>query len=40
MASKNLIIGAFTDYNYNQLKPWCESIPQWKEHIKNEYGQE
>jgi hypothetical protein len=26
MASKNLIIGAFTDYNYNQLKPWCESI--------------
>jgi hypothetical protein len=23
---KNLIIGAFTNYNYNQLKPWVESI--------------
>jgi len=23
---KNLIIGAFTGYNYNQLKPWAESI--------------
>ena len=26
MASKSLIIGAFTNYNYNQLKPWVESI--------------
>ena len=26
MASKNLIIGGFTNYNYNQLKPWVESI--------------
>lgn len=26
MAQKDLIIGAFTNYNYNQLKPWCESI--------------
>jgi hypothetical protein len=24
--AKNLIIGAFTNYNYNQLKPWVESI--------------
>ena len=24
--AKNLIIGAFTGYNYNQLKPWVESI--------------
>jgi hypothetical protein len=23
---KNLIIGGFTGYNYNQLKPWVESI--------------
>lgn len=23
---KNLIIGAFSGYNYNQLKPWSESI--------------
>jgi hypothetical protein len=23
---KDLIIGAFTNYNYNQLKPWVESI--------------
>lgn len=23
---KNLIIGAFSGYNYNQLKPWVESI--------------
>ena len=23
---KNLIIGGFTNYNYNQLKPWVESI--------------
>jgi len=23
---KSLIIGAFTNYNYNQLKPWVESI--------------
>jgi hypothetical protein len=26
MAKKNLIIGGFTGYNYNQLKPWVESI--------------
>jgi hypothetical protein len=26
MAQKDLIIGAFTNYNYNQLKPWVESI--------------
>ena len=26
MAEKNLIIGGFTNYNYNQLKPWVESI--------------
>lgn len=26
MAQKNLIIGGFTNYNYNQLKPWVESI--------------
>ena len=25
MAEKSLIIGAFTNYNYNQLKPWVES---------------
>lgn len=25
---KSLIIGAFTGYNYNQLKPWVESIDQ------------
>lgn len=25
---KNLIIGAFTNYNYNQLKPWVESIDE------------
>lgn len=24
--AKSLIIGAFTKYNYNQLKPWVESI--------------
>jgi len=24
--AKNLIIGAFTGYNYNQLKPWVDSI--------------
>ena len=28
MEDKNLIIGAFTNYNYNQLKPWVESICQ------------
>lgn len=28
MAKKSLIIGAFTGYNYNQLKPWAESIGQ------------
>jgi len=28
MATKDLIIGAFTNYNYNQLKPWCESIDE------------
>ena len=26
MAKKDLIIGGFTNYNYNQLKPWVESI--------------
>ena len=26
MAEKDLIIGGFTNYNYNQLKPWVESI--------------
>ena len=26
MAKQNLIIGGFTNYNYNQLKPWVESI--------------
>lgn len=26
--NKSLIIGAFTGYNYNQLKPWVESIAQ------------
>ena len=26
MSKKDLIIGAFTNYNYNQLKPWVESI--------------
>jgi hypothetical protein len=25
---KNLIIGAFSNYNYDQLKPWVESIDQ------------
>lgn len=25
---KNLIIGGFTNYNYNQLKPWVESIDE------------
>lgn len=25
---KSLIIGAFTNYNYNQLKPWVESIDE------------
>ena len=25
---KNLIIGAFSGYNYNQLKPWVESIDE------------
>lgn len=28
MAQKDLIIGAFTNYNYNQLKPWVESIDE------------
>ena len=28
MEKKNLIIGAFTNYNYNQLKPWVESIDE------------
>ena len=28
MAQKDLIIGAFTNYNYNQLKPWVESIAE------------
>ncbi len=28
MAQKSLIIGAFTNYNYNQLKPWVESIDE------------
>ena len=27
---KNLIIGGFTGYNYNQLKPWVESIEDAK----------
>jgi hypothetical protein len=26
--AKNLIIGGFTNYNYNQLKPWVESIDE------------
>jgi hypothetical protein len=26
MAKENLVIGGFTNYNYNQLKPWVESI--------------
>jgi len=26
--AKNLIIGAFTNYTYNQLKPWVESIDE------------
>lgn len=26
--AKDLIIGAFTNYNYNQLKPWVESIDE------------
>ena len=26
MEKKSLIIGAATGYNYNQLKPWIESI--------------
>jgi hypothetical protein len=26
MAQTDLIIGAFTNYNYNQIKPWVESI--------------
>ena len=28
MAKKDLIIGAFTNYNFNQLKPWVESIEE------------
>jgi hypothetical protein len=28
MAQKDLIIGGFTGYNYNQLKPWVESIDE------------
>ena len=28
MAKKDLIIGAFKNYNYNQIKPWIESINQ------------
>lgn len=28
MAQKDLIIGAFTNYNFNQLKPWVESIDE------------
>ena len=28
MEKKDLIIGAFTGYNYNQLKPWAESIDE------------
>jgi hypothetical protein len=28
MAQKDLIIGGFTNYNYNQLKPWVESIDE------------
>ena len=28
MAQKNLIIGAFSGYNFNQLKPWVLSIEQ------------
>ena len=27
---RNLIIGAATGYNYNQLKPWVESIDEVK----------
>jgi hypothetical protein len=26
--AKSLIIGAFTNYNYNQLKPWVQSIDE------------
>ena len=26
MDKKDLIIGGFTNYDYNQLKPWVESI--------------
>ena len=26
--AKNLIIGGFSGYNYNQLKPWVESIDE------------
>ena len=25
---KDLIIGAFTNYDYSQLKPWAESISE------------
>jgi len=28
MAKKDLIIGAFKNYNYNQIRPWIESINQ------------
>ena len=28
MAKKDLIIGAFKNYNYEQVKPWIESINQ------------
>jgi hypothetical protein len=28
MGKRNLIIGAFTKYNYNQLRPWVESIDE------------
>ena len=28
MEKKDLIIGAFTNYDFNQLKPWVESIDE------------
>jgi len=34
MEKKDLIIGGFTNYNYNQLKPWVESVLEFMPNVE------